>query len=329
MNKRILSILLTFVLCAGLLAGCKKNVGTSEDNAVKEETEEEEITETYHFGFSCITMENPYFITLEQSLREALEAGGNTLVTKDPALNVETQIQQIDEMIEEGIDAIFLCPVSWEEITPALKALKEADVKIINIDSEVKDTDYVDAYIGSDNKNAGYICGEDLIEQRPDGGKIVILESPTQNSVNDRITGFEEAIAGKAFEVVGRADTQGDLNTAREAAETIFRENKDITAVMCGNDQIALGALVAAHTAGIDNILIYGVDGSPDLKKELLKKNSLIRGTSGQSPINIGKKAAKIGMAILNGEEYNKKTYEDVFFITSDNVEMYGADGWQ
>ena len=312
-----------------MFAGCKKNVGTSEDNAISEEDDTAEEGESYYFGFSCITMENPYFITLEQSLREAIEGKGHTMVTKDPALDVELQIQQIKEMIEDGVDAVFLCPVSWDEITPALEALKEADVKIINIDSEVKETSYVDAYIGSDNKNAGYICGEDLIEQYPDGGKIVILESPTQNSVNDRITGFEEAIANKGFEVAARADTQGDLNKAREAATKIFEENEDINAIMCGNDQIALGALVAAHTANLNDISIYGVDGSPDLKKELLKSNTLIRGTSGQSPINIGKDAADVAVAMLNGEEYEETTYEDVFFIDADNVKMYGTDGWQ
>ena len=232
-------------------------------------------------------------------------------------------------MIEDGLDAIFLCPVSRDAITPALEELKEAGVKIINIDTEVKDTDYIDAYIGSDNKAAGQLCGENLIQQNPDGGKIVILEALTQNSIVERITGFEEAIAGKGFEIVGRADVSGDLNEAREAANKIFAENKDVTAVMCGNDQIALGALVAARTAGLTDVKIYGVDGSPDLKKELQKTDSLIRGTSAQSPINLGKESAKIGFAILNGDDYEKTTYLDVCFIDASNVDMYGVDGWQ
>lgn len=329
MKKQILPLVLVLLLAASMFTGCKKNVGTSEDNAIKEEEDSAEEKEEYHFGFSCMTMENPYFITLEQSLRQEIEADGHTMVTKDPALNVETQMEQIDEMIEEGIQAIFLCPVSWDEITPALQKLKDADVWIINVDSEVKETDYVDAYIGSDNKEAGYICGNDLVEQCPDGGKIVILECPEQNSVNDRVTGFEEAVANRGFEIVARDDVQGDLNLAREKAAAIFEKNKDITAVMCGNDQIALGALVAARTAGLKDVMIYGVDGSPDLKKELVKKDTLIRGTSGQSPINIGKVAAKTGIAMLNGDDYEEVVYEDVFFINSENVEMYGVDGWQ
>lgn len=329
MKKQVLPLALVLLLVVSVFAGCKKNVGTSEDNAIAEEEGSDEEKEVYHFGFSCMTMDNPYFITLEQSLRQEIEAAGHTMVTKDPALDVKVQMEQIDAMIEEGIQAIFLCPVSWDEITPALQKLKEADVRIINIDSEFKETDYADAYIGSDNKEAGYICGNDLVEQCPDGGKIVILECPQQNSVNDRITGFEEAIANKGFEIITRADVQGDLNLAREKAAAIFKEYKGITAVMCGNDQIALGALVAARTAGLRDVMIYGVDGSPDLKKELVKKDTLIRGTSGQSPINIGKVAAKTGIAMLNGEDYEKVVYEDVFFINSENVEMYGADGWQ
>lgn len=328
MRKRNLPLVLILALVGCMLAGCKKNVGTSEDNAIVEEDESPE-GEVYRFGFSCMTMENPYFITLEQSLRQEIEGAGYTLMTKDPAMDVQVQMEQIDEMIEEGIQAIFLCPVSWDEITPALQKLRDADVRIINIDSEIKETDYADAYIGSDNKSAGYICGEDLVKQCPDGGKIMILECPDQNSVNDRVTGFEEAIANKGFEIVERADVQGDLNVAREKAAAIFEKDEDITAVMCGNDQIALGALVAARTAGMKDVMIYGVDGSPDLKKELAKKDTLIRGTSGQSPINIGKKAAKTGIAMLSGGEYEKVIYEDVFFIDSDNVEMYGVDGWQ
>ena len=189
--------------------------------------------------------------------------------------------------------------------------------------------DYIDAYVGSDNYEAGVICGNDLVGMCPNGGKIAILESPSLNSVNDRITGFEETIAGKGFEVAARYDVDGDLNKAREAAVKLFEEYPDIVAVMCGNDQIALGVLVAANAGNVSNVMIYGVDGSPDLKKELKKQGTLIRGTCAQSPITMGKDAAKVGVQMLSGESYEKEIYEDVFFINADNVDMYGVDGWQ
>lgn len=317
------------IACVVALSGCKKHVGTEEDNAAAPGEKEEEVV--YKFGFSCIAKENPYFVTLGESISEELRKEGHILIgrDKDTNLDPQTQIQQIQEMIDEGIDVIFLTPVDWQQITPALEALKEADVKIINLDTQVAEMDYVDAYIGSDNKHAGVICGEALVEKYPDGGKVAILECPTMNSINERITGFEEALAGKPFEVVARENVSGDLNKAREAAKKILEEHKDIVAIMCGNDQVAVGACIAANEAKVSGVGIYGVDGSPEIKKELEKENTLVAGTAAQSPINMGKAAAKVALDMLNGEKYEKETYLETYLITKDNVKMYGSDGWQ
>lgn len=333
MKKKALIMLAALLVGMLALYGCKKAVGTPEDNAVslEDESEEDEEAAGYKFGFSAIDMDNPYFITLESAIKEILDKEGYTLVTKNPESDPALQNEQIMEMIEEGIDAIFICPVNWIEITDALEALKEADVKIINVDTQVKDMEYVDAYIGSNNEEAGYICGEDLLEKCPEGGKILILECPTQNSINERITGFEKAISSAeiGFEIVDRADTNGEFQKALEITQEMLKEHEDIDVIMCGNDQIAVGATTAVNLAGMRNVIIYGVDGSPDIKKELMKADTQIAGTAAQSPIGIGKEAAKTGIAILDGDEYEEEFYEDVFMINSDNVKMYGADGWQ
>lgn len=330
-KKKVFMMLAVLMASAFLASACKKNVGAPEDNAASQETDTEEEKESYLVGFTVIDMENPYYITLENAVRETLEEEGSQMITKDPGTDAAVQAEQIDEMIEQGIDAIILSPVDWEEITPSLEKLKEADVKIINVDTQVKEMEYVDAYIGSDNHNAGYICGEDLIQKCPDGGKIAILECPTQNSINDRITGFEEAIAKaeNGFEVVARADTGGEFERALEAAQSILKEHPDICAIMCGNDQLAVGAKTAVNVAGLKDVIIYGVDGSPDIKKELKKTDNQIAGTAAQSPINMGKEAALTTLKVLNGEEYEKEVYEEVFMINKDNVDMYGTDGWQ
>lgn len=335
MKRRILSVFAVVLVGMLVLFGCKKAVGTPEDNAAASEgTDEEDASEDtgYKIGFSAIDMENPYFITLESAIKEVLDADEDyTLITKDPESDPKLQNEQILEMIDEGIDAIFICPVNWIEITDALEALKEAGVKIINVDTQVKEMDYVDAYIGSNNEDAGYICGQDLLERCPDGGKILILECPTQNSINERITGFEKAIsqAEVGYEIVDRADTNGEFQKALEITQDMLEKHPDVSVIMCGNDQIAVGATTAVNLAGMSDVVIYGVDGSPDIKKELVKQNTPIAGTAAQSPINMGKDAARIAIAILEDKEYEKETYEEVFLINSKNVEMYGVDGWQ
>ena len=85
MQKKILSIILCMILCILPLSGCKKNVGTPEDNAVSPEEEKQEETEVYTFGYTCTTMaDNPYFAVLEEAIREEVEKQGGQMITRDP-----------------------------------------------------------------------------------------------------------------------------------------------------------------------------------------------------------------------------------------------------
>lgn len=331
MKKRVLLLFLTAACAAALLSGCKKNVGTPEDNAVAEEPEEEENEEESGrlFGYSCIDLSNPFFETLGESIQTSLEEQGDRLMTKDPEADSDTQISQIQEMIDAGVDAVFLCPVDWEEITPALEALDEADIPVVNLDTEVKEMDYIDAFVGSDNRNAGYVCGQDLLENKPDGGMIVIVESSSVNSVNERITGFEEAIANGGFEVIQRIDAGGDVSVVKPALTELLQSGEQIDAIMCGNDQMAEQVLAALDEAGNTDPLVYSVDGSPATKTALTDPDSPMQGVGAQSPINMGKTAVKVASAVLEGGAFSRENYEETFFIGRDNVEMYGTDGWQ
>ncbi len=133
----------------------------------------------------------------------------------------------------------------------------------------------------------------------------------------------------KALKLWSRAETYGEREEAKKQMSSILQEQEHITAVMCGNDQIALGALDAIEEAGRTDMMIYSVDGSPELKQELAKDDSLVVGIAAQSPINIGKSAVTVAFQIMNGERYEEETLEEVLYIDRSNVEMYGVDGWQ
>ena len=75
--------------------------------------------------------------------------------------------------------------------------------------------------------------------------------------------------------------------------------------------------------------MIFRVDVSAEIKNEIKQSYHPRVGTAAQSPINIGKKAAETADNILDGNDYEKEVYEEVFMINKDNVDMYGTDGWQ
>lgn len=320
-----------FTFFVTLLTVCCLTACSTPKEPQENPEQQDEIVENvkYTFGFSCITMDNPYFIALEAAIRENVEAQGHELVTLNAESDSELQDTQIQELIDMDIDAVFLAPYDWIAIEPSVDKLNEAGIKIINVDTQVHAFDKVDAYVGSDNTDAGYECGKDLLEKLPQGGKIVIVECPNRNSINERIKGFERAIAKKGFQVVARIDAKADLNVALPEVETALANNPDVVAIMCGNDASALGALVAANVAGVEDILIYGIDGSPDVKQELAKEDSLITATVGQSTKEIGNKAVEVAIKIMQQEKIKKVTCVPTFLITKENVNTYGLEEWQ
>ncbi|PHV70057.1 LacI family transcriptional regulator [Sporanaerobium hydrogeniformans] len=341
MKRKMLSVLLSMVLLPVMLIGCgSKETSSSQAPANTADAVAEKAVDTakdtvgsekesYVFGYTCMDGTNPFFVILEKTIREKVEANGDKLISTDPANDVTLQITQIEDMISQGIDAIFLNPAEAEGILPALDQLKEAGIPIINFDTEVADLDYVVSYAGSDNYNAGKVCGEDLVAKCPEGGDVIILDSPTMNSIVDRTNGFLDAIKDKGFNIVAQQDAKGNLEVAMGITEDLLQAHGDVVAIFGGNDPTALGALAAANAAGLKEVKIYGVDGSPDIKAELASGDSLIAGTGAQSPINIANKSVEIMYKVMAGEKVDARYPVETFLISADNVNEYGTDGWQ
>ena len=310
MNKKLVSVVLAATVAASM-AGMTASA------------------EGLKIGYTCMDGTNPFFVTIENRVRELVEEQGDELISVDPANDVTLQITQVEDLIVQGIDAMLMNPAEAEGILPALDALKAEDIPIYGFDTEVADMSYLVSYAGSDNYNAGKVCGEDLVAKCPDGGKIIVLDSPTMNSVVDRTNGFLDAIDGHGFEIVAQQDAKGNLEVAMGIAEDLLQANGDVVAIFGGNDPTALGALAAANAAGITDCKIYGVDGSPDIKAELASGESLIEGTGAQSPVTIAETIVDVMYKSLAGEEVEDRYPVETFLITADNVDEYGVDGWQ
>ena len=284
------------------------------------------LAEGNKIGYTCRDGTNPFFVTLEASIREVVEAHGDELVSLDPQNSNEKQISQIEDLISQGIVAMFVNPVDRDGIIAGLDKLKEAGIPMFGFDTEVADMSYLVSYAGSDNYNAGFVCGEDLVAKCPDGGNIIVLDSPTMQSVVDRTDGFLAAIEGKGFTVVSQIDCMGNQEQGNLNGTDALTAHPDAVAIFGGNDPTALGAYAAAEAAG-SKALIYGVDGSPDIKA--LIAEGKVTGTGAQSPMSIGKTIAEVYYKVEAGETVEARYPIPTFMINADNVAEFGTDGWQ
>lgn len=319
MNRKV--ILTAAVLTASIaLTGCHAA-------EVVEEEHEPKI-----FGATYMTRNNPYFDVLHEAIENVVEANGDIVISRDPCQDQEKQNGQIMEMLDEGIQVLFLNPVDWEAVEPALEACQERGVIVINMDTVVKNRDYVASIVETDNYEAGRQCAEDMM-QRLDEAKIVVLDNPTQTSISDRVKGFTDAIkeAGQSqknnYKVVARKCGQGEFEIGAEAMASILDRGVEPDVVLGGNDPSALGALAALQQYHKEKeVLIYGIDGSPDFKSML--SLGYVTGTSGQDPRQIGEVAAQTAYDCLAGKKVESYISIEPYMITQENLSDYEITGW-
>ena len=313
--KKLFVLLMLIILLLSTFLGCSK------ENVM-------ETKKNYKFGATYMTLNNPFFVALNNSIKDVTEANGDVLIALDPALDPLKQIRQIEDLISQDVDAIFLNPTDWKVIRPALEAAKKAGIPIINVDAAVYDTELVSSVISSDNYNAGVLCAKDMIS-KVSYAKIVILEQSTAKSAIDRTQGFIDTIGDMAqYEIIAQQSTEGQLEQAMPVMEKIIQANPEINVVMALNDPTAMGALAALQVAKREKgVLIYGVDGAPEAKQMI--KDGKITASAAQSPIKIGTVAVAVAYDILAGKDVKKQILVDIILIDQKNVDEYGTIDWQ
>ena len=280
----------------------------------------------YVFGFTEWGSAS-FFDAVYAPLEEMILANGDTVIHSEGKADATYQMSVIEDFIAQGVDLVFYNPVDAEASQPAMEALKEAGIPVVNFDSQVSDLSMVNAFVGTDNYKAGQIAGEQLVADFPDGGDIAVLDYPANTAAVDRANGFLDAIEGHGFNVVAQLDGLGNTETALSQAEDIIQANPNLIAFFGINDDSALGAYAAVVSANED-VAIYGVNGSPE-GKEKVAEGGVFKATAAQSVINMGKQSAEVAYKILNGEDYEKNISIEPILINADNVEDYLDADWQ
>lgn len=279
------------------------------------------------FGATYMTMNNPFYEVINNELKKEIEKEGDELIVRNPELDIDKQNEQIEEFISKKVDGIFVNPIDSSKLT-SLESAREAGIPIIAIDASVENKDLINCVIESDNYDAGVLCAQNMMK-RMQSANIVLLKHSTVESASSRIQGFVDTIKNfSQYKIIDSAECEGQLERTMPLMESMLKKNSNIDVVMALNDPSALGALAAIESMKRTNILVYGVDGTPDLKS-LIKQSPLIAGTAAQFPLKFGKLAAKNMYYIIQGKEVSRTIEVPVSLITKDNIDSCNLKGWQ
>ena len=253
--ERVLTIVsLTALLIAPLgLAGCDRK----RDKIV--------------IGFSQMENNNPWRIAETNSIKDEAAKRGDkfALVVSDAQGQTSKQVSDVEDLIAQRVDAIFLAPREFEGLAPALQAAKEANIPVFLIDREAAGKageDYV-AFLGSNFIDQGRRAAEWLARQTGGKANIVELTGTAGSSVaRDRAQGFSDEIKKHPDMRIIVSQT-GDFSRAngQKVMENIIQsKGREITAVYAHNDEMALGAIQALKAAGLkpgQDVIVVSVDG--------------------------------------------------------------------
>ncbi len=240
-----------------------------------------EKKDRYKVGFSQMESNNPWRIAETQSFVDTAESCNWDLIATDAAGSAAKQVADVDSMIAQGIDILFLPPREEKPLIPAVMKAKAAGIPTFLVDRSVDPNvaqagrDYV-AFLGSDFIDQGRRVAEWTLENfKGEKGVIVELEGTTGSSpANDRRKGFDDVMAQHDNMTIV-ASQSGDFarDLGRQVMETLLQAHPDVNIVYAHNDEMAIGAIQALTLAGRnpgEDVLVVSIDGTRDALQAII-----------------------------------------------------------
>lgn len=280
----------------------------------------------YTIGFSQVTTVEPWRVQFNKDLRSEAEQHKNvTLLWADANDRTEEQVSQVENFIQQGVDAILISPKEAAGLTGVVEKATDAGIPVFVLDRNV-DTDKFVQWVGGDNVLIGEAAGKFILEALGGAGKakgniVEIYGGLGIQATFDRSDPVHAAVANEP-DVKFLLDRQsGDWkqDQAYDIMATALRNYEDITLVYGHNDPMAYGAYLAAKDAGREKDIIFvGVDGLPGEGVTWVAKGELAATFLYPTP---GAEGLRQALKYLAGEKVEKKVVMGTEAITKENAD--------
>ena len=240
------------------------------------------------------------------AMRSVIERNGNKYIPTNAAGSAEQQLQDIEKLIEEGVDALIIQPIDKEAIVPGVERAALAGIPIVAYDRLIEHENVF--YITFDNVGVGRLIAAMVKQAQPTGNYAIILGDPIDANTGFLRQGMEEvigaAVAGGQIKIVGEANADGwKPENAKAVMEKFLADNgNQIDAVLSENDGMAGGAIEALTAAGL-NIPIGGQDGDPAALNRVAQGTQTV--SVWKNNFDLAKQAGKIAGLLAEGTPMN------------------------
>lgn len=226
------------------------------------------------------SLANEFFLTMENGARAHQKAHASEYTLLANGIRDETdtsgQIRLIEQMIVTRVDALVLAPADSKALVPVVKKAVDAGILVVNIDNRLdpealKDKGLKVPFVGPDNRKGARLVGDFVARSLKPGDAIGIIEGvPTTTNAQQRTAGFKDAAQAARLRIVSVQSGEWEIDKGNKVAAAMLRAQPDIKALLCGNDNMAIGAVSAVRAAGkTGRVLIGGYDDIAAIKAML------------------------------------------------------------
>lgn len=262
-------------------------------------------------GFSVSTQNNPFFVTMANGIKAQAKKAGVDVKIVDAQNDPAKQANDISDLIQGNVNVLIVNPVDSVAISNSVISANKAKIPVITVDRS-SDTGEVASHIASNNVKGGEMAADYIIKKLGEGAPVLELEGlPGASATRERGQGFHN-IADQKLKVLAKQAADFDRSKGLTVAENMLQANGDVKAIFAQNDEMALGAIGAAKSAG-KKLLIIGFDGTEDGLKAI--KDGEMAATIAQQPDKMGEIAIDVAMKIIKGETVEKNIAVDLKLV--------------
>ncbi|NKI74723.1 D-xylose ABC transporter substrate-binding protein [Dickeya sp. CFBP 2040] len=239
-------------------------------------------------------------------VKKAEEKGAKVFVQSANG-NEETQLSQIENMINRGVDVLVIIPYNGQVLSNVIAEAKREGIKVLAYDRMINNAD-IDFYISFDNEKVGELQAQYLLNKVPQGNYFLMGGSPVDNNAKlfrqGQMKVLKPLIDSGKIKIVGDQWVDGWLpeNALKIMENALTANNNKIDAVVASNDATAGGAIQALSAQGLaGKVAISGQDA------DLAAIKRIVAGTQTMTvykPISkLAQDAAAIAVSLGQGKK--------------------------
>ena len=279
-------------------------------------------------GVSMYSLADKYPTYLQDSMDKFVTSQSNLKfkyadANGDPA----KMLNDVENFIDSKVDALIIMPTDQKIVKAiGLKARKaKIPLIVVTVKPNEEDMQYVASYVGSEEIKSGEMQGEFIVNSlngKP--AKAIILLGPLGLEAQIKRTEGNKKIFAHhpKIKVVAEQEAKWDRAKGMEVAENLLSAHRDANVILSNNDEMAIGALLAAKKLGFkdEDILIVGIDATPDALAYL---GNGLDATVYQSASGQGRLSAELAYKAALGEEIPKYNWIPFELVTPEMKEQY------